>query len=1056
LRFALARPLPGRASIPAALAVVALVAVALLPVSRANGGSRLEALGVTKVDFSELEDGYSHFVVAYEGSDTARLGAGTRSLQRLPVPEHADGTIDVDALAGATSAGRVLRLEREPDGDVVAVVDAVPGPGDAPEKPAGGSDVEMHLASGGRADELRAVSGTQDVQLISPGTYAVSSSTGEDAYRALPGVAGVSADVPLGVATSDTYWDLQWGLRNHGMTQNGQVGVVGADIGVEDAWVVSKGAGQVIAVVDSGVELTHPDRDANWWRNDDEACDNGVDDDQNGYVDDCSGWDFINNDRTVSDSGSIDGVTVDNKHAMHVGGIVAAETDNGLGVAGIAPEAKIMPLKVTNASSLWMSDLARAIVYAADNGATVVNASVATSPGVSLSAVAALEAAVQYAESRGVLVVVAAGNATNDNDARAVFPASLPEDNVIAVAASDNVDGQASFSNWGARTVDLHAPGLNIVSTLPTADGGYGGMSGTSMASPMVAGAVALVRSARPDLTAEAVKDLILTQSQPVAAFAGRTVSGRRLDVGRILNPTGARTLDPVTFSFDGFGSARPEEPAAASIRAVVRPEALPAGVAVAYRAMLLTDAGGEAQGVAGAPVSTEAGPATTDDDAAVVLADPAGSASRIMPFGFTLPAGDYSLVAEAYSTVDDSTIGRPWAVFFSVAPADQPAPAPTGPPTTGPVSPGTTPTTRPPAGGTPPDTTPTPTTQPPGGGTPPTTAPPLTPTTRPVSGNPPVTQPPGPPAPGAPTPTTRPPSSPTPTTRPPSAEPPPSPPTTQPPAPPTTSPVRDDAPPTTRPPVTSTTTRPPVTSTTTTAPPAPAPVPPPVLPPPPPPAQNGTLRVDSVTPRFGTTGGGDVLTVNGAGFRGTMYVLFGTLPGSVRILSDTMLSVVTPSHVAGADDVRVSVSGGSSVTMPDAFTFVAPNPTPAPTTPTTRTDPPTTTTSPPPPPVNGGTPPPTPTTRPGGASPTTMPTTTPVPPTTSPTTPPTTVRPTTTTTTRPPPVTTPTRFSFGTSVPSGGLRLRPIVGDSPLSPYPPSTWATQRCRAASCAGLRL
>jgi subtilisin family serine protease len=169
-------------------------------------------------------------------------------------------------------------------------------------------------------------------------------------------------------------------------------------------------------------------------------------------------------------------------------------------VAGIAPGARIMPLKISNGNSMRMSDATEALRYAVDNGADIVNCSFGTGAGVPRSAVADFEAAVEYARSRGVLVVVAAGNEGVDIDASPRWPASLPEDNIISVGASTSQDQRASFSNYGSVGVDLHAPGQNIVATLP--GGTYGGMSGTSMASPTVAAAAAILWSARPDLDA--------------------------------------------------------------------------------------------------------------------------------------------------------------------------------------------------------------------------------------------------------------------------------------------------------------------------------------------------------------------------------------------------------------------------------------------------------------------------------------------------------------------------------------------------------------------------
>ncbi len=254
------------------------------------------------------------------------------------------------------------------------------------------------------------------------------------------------------------------------------------------AWDIITGSITVtIAIIDTGVDLNHPDLAAKTWTNPGETGldgngndqrTNGVDDDGDGYVDDWRGWDFVNGDNEAQD---------DYGHGTHVSGIAAAASDNGLGIAGIAWGARIMPLKILDqAGNGSDSDVASAIVWAADHGAAIINLSLGGDTPASV-----MEAAVNYAHSRGVTVVAAAGNSGTLD---VLYPAAYA--NAIAVAATDVNDNRASFSSYGAE-VDLAAPGAGIYSTYWTLVGGstYGTLSGTSMSTPHVAGVAALLAS---------------------------------------------------------------------------------------------------------------------------------------------------------------------------------------------------------------------------------------------------------------------------------------------------------------------------------------------------------------------------------------------------------------------------------------------------------------------------------------------------------------------------------------------------------------------------------
>ncbi|MEC4675681.1 MAG: S8 family serine peptidase [Nitrospirota bacterium] len=254
------------------------------------------------------------------------------------------------------------------------------------------------------------------------------------------------------VIPNDPDFSNLWGLNNTGQTG----GTPDADLDAPEAWDLSTGsANVVIAVIDTGVAYNHPELINNIWTNTGEIdCTDGVDDDLNGYIDDCTGWDFIGDDNDPTDY---------NGHGTHVSGTIAAEGDNGADIAGVMWDARIMPLRFLGVSGAGdTADAIVAIEYAADNGARVINASWGGGPYSQ-----SLYDAIEYARTKNVIFVAAAGNEANDNDTSPAYPASYDLENIISVAAVDDADALASFSNYGLTSVDLGAPGVGIYSTVP-------------------------------------------------------------------------------------------------------------------------------------------------------------------------------------------------------------------------------------------------------------------------------------------------------------------------------------------------------------------------------------------------------------------------------------------------------------------------------------------------------------------------------------------------------------------------------------------------------------
>jgi subtilisin family serine protease len=372
-----------------------------------------------------------------------------------------------------------------------------------------------------------------------------------------PQAATVPADNPpfpttaSGGTGADPDFAKQWGMN---------------DIGLKKGLSQHRGEGVVVAVIDTGVDYTHEDLVDNMWHNKGEMgvdaqgrdkSSNGVDDDGNGFVDDVMGWDFVSNDNKPFDL-AVEPIQIlmgggNPGHGTHCAGNVAARGDNGKGIEGIAPDAQIMPLRFL--SEKGEGDTAgaiKAIDYAVKMGAKVLSNSWGSEGDDPAEADKnqALKDAITRANDQGVIFIAAAGNGhsgvgyDNDTDAKPGVPASYDMPNIVSVAAIGADNNLGAFSNWGARTVHLAAPGVAVYSTTvgshysDTVIDMYGikaTWDGTSMACPHVAGAAALYLSAHPGATVKEIKDALIQSATPLPNLAGKMVSGGKLNVEKLM-----------------------------------------------------------------------------------------------------------------------------------------------------------------------------------------------------------------------------------------------------------------------------------------------------------------------------------------------------------------------------------------------------------------------------------------------------------------------------------------------------------------------------------------
>ena len=304
-----------------------------------------------------------------------------------------------------------------------------------------------------------------------------------------------------------------WGMDNTGAADSdGKVGLAGVDIGAVKAWDIQTGSKNVIvAVIDTGIKWNNPDLEENVWTNEIEAKGKaGIDDDNNGYIDDIHGYDFANNKGDPMD---------DHGHGSHTSGTIGAKGNDGKGIVGVNWDVRIMGVKFLDAGgSGTLENALKAIDYATKMGAKIMSNSWG---GGGFSDT--LKQAIERSNAAGALFVAAAGNESNNNDANPSYPASYQIPNILSVAAVDNQGAMASFSNFGRTSVHVGAPGVNIVSTTTS---GYESWSGTSMATPHVSGIAALVLANEPGITALELKARIIATARPMAGLRGKVRSG--------------------------------------------------------------------------------------------------------------------------------------------------------------------------------------------------------------------------------------------------------------------------------------------------------------------------------------------------------------------------------------------------------------------------------------------------------------------------------------------------------------------------------------------------
>lgn len=389
------------------------------------------------------------------------------------------------------------------------------------QKALGGSRAEVLGAKGGRSN-LR---GDLELVKFAAGT---SMQSKLDAILKDPAVDYAEPNwvVQHMAVSNDPYFidGSLWGMYGTATTPAHDFGT-----GAAATWV--KGAdcsSVVVGIIDEGYMYTHPDLAANVYKNPGETAGNGRDDDGNGLVDDVYGWDFANNDNTVFDGAGDD-------HGTHVGGTIGAVGGNGVGVAGVCHKVKLMNAKFLGNRGGTSANAIKAVDYFTNlkkKGVPIVATNNSWGGGGFSQG---LQDAIERSNAAGILFIAAAGNSGQDNDATPAYPTGYPNSNIISVAALDKSGNLAWYSQYGATTVDIGAPGSSVLSTVPVSSKGkvvpgYAYYDGTSMATPHVAGAAALYKARNPSATAEQIKAALLNGT-PTPSLNGKVATGDRLDI---------------------------------------------------------------------------------------------------------------------------------------------------------------------------------------------------------------------------------------------------------------------------------------------------------------------------------------------------------------------------------------------------------------------------------------------------------------------------------------------------------------------------------------------
>ena len=341
-------------------------------------------------------------------------------------------------------------------------------------------------------------------------------------------------------APSDPMFEHQWGLQNKGQETEGQPGRSGVDINALNAWNLTQGSSTVVVgLLDTGVDITHNDLKDNIFVNTKEIPGNGIDDDNNGYIDDVNGWDFVNSDKTVYDDATLD------FHGTHVAGIIAAKA-NSEGISGTAPKVKVLPLKFINGNWGYTCDAIDAIEYAMKMGVKIINCSFGgTDDNFALKDTMA---------NSGILFVCAAGNRGADVAVSPVYPACFDIPNVLSVASIDSKGVLSPYSSYGSK-IHVAAPGVNILSTTPGNTFDY--FTGTSAAVPFVTGIAALLQSYVPNLTITQISQRIKENVVACTNLNGKISAGGRVDAYAALTNT-----KPEPDTYDGPGNDNSTVPA--------------------------------------------------------------------------------------------------------------------------------------------------------------------------------------------------------------------------------------------------------------------------------------------------------------------------------------------------------------------------------------------------------------------------------------------------------------------------------------------------------------